>query len=217
MPSRLLKKFFKKNLYHQSPNKKALTSFYSRSLEAYEPSFRSVGWSRESTQQIRFMVLSLIADLQEASVLDCGCGTGDLFAYLSDNGFEGEYTGIDICKDMVQKARLLHPGIRVQTADIFSYQPTQTFDYILGSGLLSFRVDDPYAYVEAALKKMWSWTKQGLGVNFLSAKAQYLDRSKRFFYYEPDKILRISQKLSPFVELRHQYLANDFTVFIYKQ
>ena len=217
MRSRLLKQFFKKDLYTQTPNKKALKSFYGRTLAAYEPSFRSVGWSRASTQQVRFMVLSLIADLQEASVLDCGCGLGDFFAYLVEQGFKGHYQGIDICEDMVKQARLLHPGIDVAVSDIFRFNPDQKVDYVLGSGLLSFRVDDPYRYVEAALTKMWSWTDQALGVNFLSAKATGADKSKRFFYYEPEKILRIAQKISPFVELRHQYLLNDFTVFIYKQ
>ena len=216
MPFKLQKPWLKKASLKQSPKRKEIEAFYSQTLAKYNATYRGVAWSRESTQAIRFMVLSLVADLNNQRVLDLGCGTGDFFEYLQQENIDCDYLGLDLCKEMVKKAREKHPGIQVTSGDIFSWKPPSTFDYVFGSGLLSYRVDDPYTYVEQAMKRLFSWTDQALGLNFLSQYSPASDQSKRFMYYNPAKVLEIAQGLSPFVELRHQYLINDFTIFIYK-
>ena len=213
---KLQKPWLKKATLKKSPKLKEIEAFYSQSLAKYDATYRGVAWSRESTQAIRFMVFSLISDLNNQSVLDLGCGTGDYFEYLQQEGIDCDYLGLDLCANMVKKAREKHPGINVERGDIFNWEPKIQYDYVFGSGLLSYRVDDPYTYVEQAMKRLFSWSNQALALNFLSQYSPLSDQSKRFMYYDPAKILEIAQALSPFVELRHQYLINDFTVFIYK-
>ena len=87
MLSKLLRRVTKKASLTHSPKLNEIESFYSRTLERFDASYRGVGWSRKSTQEIRFMILSLIADIKDARILDMGCGTGDFFAYLVENGF----------------------------------------------------------------------------------------------------------------------------------
>lgn len=216
MLSKLLRRVTKKASLTHSPKLKEIESFYTRTLERFDASYRGVGWSRKSTQEIRFMILSLIADFKDARILDMGCGTGDFFAYLVENGFEGDYEGVDLCLSMIKKARTIHPGIVVNQGDIFSWKQEEPVDYVFGSGLLSYKVDQPYIYVAKAIEALFKMATQGIGLNFLSSFTSLSDRSSRFMYYKPEKILKIAQDFSPYVEFRHQYLMNDFTIFIYK-
>ncbi|NVL90353.1 MAG: hypothetical protein HWN69_05065, partial [Desulfobacterales bacterium] len=41
-----------------------------------------VGWGSEESQKCRFGVLCQLDDLSGKSVLDVGCGLGDLYGYL---------------------------------------------------------------------------------------------------------------------------------------
>lgn len=60
-------------------------------------------------------------------VLEVGCGTGDILAYLKpDYGL-----GIDISKNMVEIARYKHPNLNFKVADIKNLRFNDTFDYIL--------------------------------------------------------------------------------------
>lgn len=67
------------------------------------------------------------------NVLDCGCGTG-IFASC----FPGQsYTGIDISRDYIQRAREQHRGYRFQVMDASSLQfPSESFEAVIVSGVL---------------------------------------------------------------------------------
>jgi SAM-dependent methyltransferase len=45
-------------------------------------SVRALGWVSEASQTSRFEVVAQAADFNDSSVLDLGCGTGDLKAFL---------------------------------------------------------------------------------------------------------------------------------------
>jgi len=65
---------------------------------------QGLSWISDHTQKTRFKVLSEIGDLNNKSILDVGCGFGDLYQYLS-NRFHGFlYTGIDVTSLMIETA-----------------------------------------------------------------------------------------------------------------
>ena len=43
------------------------------------------------------------------SIVDIGCGYGDLFGYLRSIGWHGEYVGIDIVPELIEEARRRYP------------------------------------------------------------------------------------------------------------
>src|SRR3989339_2012946 len=51
----------------------------------------SLGWGKGGRQHLRFSVLAGIGIGKEDSVLDIGCGFGDLFGYLKSTGWKGRY------------------------------------------------------------------------------------------------------------------------------
>jgi SAM-dependent methyltransferase len=72
-----------------------------------------------------------------ASVLEIGCGSGDLLAALEP----GQGVGVDISTGMIAAARERHPGLRFEVAAGEDLELGETFDYIVLSDLLPY-VDD---------------------------------------------------------------------------
>ena len=52
------------------------------------------------------------------SILDVGCGYGDLFAFLRDRGWRGRYVGIDIVPALIEAGHSKYPGADLRVLDI---------------------------------------------------------------------------------------------------
>jgi 2-polyprenyl-3-methyl-5-hydroxy-6-metoxy-1,4-benzoquinol methylase len=93
-----------------------VSHFFNESLRQYGYDPQSLGWI-PGTQEARFRVLTAIGDLEGCSVLDVGCGFGDLYEYLCRNGVNVDYTGVDLSPDLLEIARQRHPDVRFISAD----------------------------------------------------------------------------------------------------
>ena len=65
---------------------------------------RSLGWVNAESQQLRFSILSKIANFDNCSVLDAGCGHADLCGYLKNIHPTCRYYGIDQIPEFILKA-----------------------------------------------------------------------------------------------------------------
>src|SRR3954462_15701666 len=64
----------------------------------------------QRTQRMRFEVFVRSHALQGRSLVDVGCGTGDLFEHPQRHSITCEYTGIDISDAMIGRARSRFPA-----------------------------------------------------------------------------------------------------------
>ncbi len=114
--------------------------FYYERLDKHGiESAQCVGWS-ELGQEKRFQALtSFIKDKNESySLLDVGCGVGDLSAYLKDNQYTNiAYTGIDILREMIEGAKRKYPRKIFLRGEFLSYKLLNNYDYVLCSGALN--------------------------------------------------------------------------------
>ena len=93
-----------------------------------EVGVRSLGWSNEHTQKIRFKVLMEISGLEITdSVLDVGCGAGSHSLYLQEKGFD--VTSIDISPNAI-KACELRGLKKAKVQDVMALE-NEKFDTIL--------------------------------------------------------------------------------------
>ncbi|CAM5786592.1 MULTISPECIES: class I SAM-dependent methyltransferase [Brevibacillus] len=68
------------------------------------------------------------------SVLDIGCGTGDLSHELASMG--AKPTGIDFSEEMIDAARKKYPHLPFYVADAHTYRTTETFDAVFSNAAL---------------------------------------------------------------------------------
>ena len=84
------------------------------------------------TFQPRYRIIAEVVE-PDATVLDIGCGEGLLLQYLSEvKGIVGY--GIDVSEEAVRLAQAR--GVQAEVADIFHWDATQDYDYIILSEVL---------------------------------------------------------------------------------
>lgn len=79
---------------------------------------------------------------QGASVLEIGCGTGNLLAALAPS----TGVGIDISPKALELARSEHPGLTFLVGDAEDLPTSQTFDYVVLSDLIGYLDDVQRAF-----------------------------------------------------------------------
>lgn len=199
------------------PQTKGIRDYYDSLVQKPLSDFQRVGWKSLVTQSVRFSVFYSMAPLEGCQILDAGCGTGAFYQFLSEQAIEVEYTGIDISPKMIAEAKRLNPAITACERDMFDPEFSTKYDYVFASGVFSLRQDDTEELAQSGLIKLFQLSHLGCGVNFLSDLAPEEEKDeKRFYYFNPTKILDFCFTLTPYVELRHNYLANDFTVFLWR-
>ncbi len=173
----------------------------------------ALGWKRPEGQLARFKVLSGIGDLDHHSVLDAGCGHGDLREYLGAIYPHLRYHGVEQIPAILQEAidRYSHlPGTFFYEGD-FSASELPMVDYILACGSLSYRNSDPL-FVLKTIQKLFSNCRLGLGFNLLRRIEPPQGLLEAF---NPVFIMEFCRKLTDKVTLIEEYYEDDYTVFLY--
>jgi SAM-dependent methyltransferase len=164
------------------------------------------GWA-ESDKYDNFQKLIEIADrtrhpLKGASVLDVGCGTGDLVSFLQEHGI-GEYLGIDIVKASIDIAYQKHPRQVFDRADFLKIELEHKYDFVFASGTLAAILDtDNYAVMEAFIEKMWASARVGVAFNFLTPKYEG-QTDDTLFLYDLDRVLASCGKVASGAKIEH--------------
>lgn len=180
----------------------------------YDP--KSLGWGEKDRAGLRFEILLSLWDFTGATVLDFGCGFGDLNQYAGKTGRAfGRYIGVDINPDFIAMAKERNPGATFFCGDIFELDPGDlACDYVLTSGVFNHKYADNYGFVLQCLEKFNSLTSKGFSSNFLSDKVAY--ELEYTFHSNPGRILEMAYAFSNNVVLRNDYMPFEFTVFVNK-
>lgn len=151
-------------------------------------------------------------ELNDCSILDIGCGTGDLLAYLISNNIQCDYTGIDQIKEFITLAGDKYKNQNntsfllgdFWTADLGKY------DYVLASGALSYRNVDPN-FIFKMIAHLFSLSKKALAFNLLEKTDL---KNGGLVAYNKNEILGFCKKLSSNVILKDDYLEGDFRILM---
>lgn len=113
---------------------------------AYRWNYCARGYHQALTQIYRHLVPV------DASILELGCGTGDLLAALGPR----RGVGVDLAPEMVRLARARHSGLEFHVADAAAWDSDEQFDIIICSDLLNDMWD-----VQRLLNRMRAWCHPG--------------------------------------------------------
>lgn len=195
---------------------KDITRYFEKQLKKYGNSPRAVGWINEKTQGMRFKVLSEIANLEHQRILDVGCGLGHFYGYLKKKVAHFDYLGVDISYRMIATAKIIYPDAKFEVMDIMKKNPAGSFDYIFSSGIDNYETGHNDVFICQIMKRMFKFAEKGVSINMLSTLFSSSSSDGLVHYFDPIYILKYCSRVTSWVVLRHDYLNNDFTVYLYK-
>jgi SAM-dependent methyltransferase len=176
-----------------------------------------VGYNSTAEQNFLFQNLIMGLDPTAFTVLDIGCGRGDFYGYLTeiyDHIFG--YTGIDHNPIMAELAKQKY-DLDIQTG-AFETIELSSYDWVVAAGYFTQRkCDNKDADLEklfADVDKMYNVANHAVTFNLLSPINNKIHEG--FFYVHPGLIMDMLLEKYQFVNIRHNYSKDIYTVTIYK-
>lgn len=153
------------------------------------------GWGSKESQLSRYAAICKCLPTRELSILDVGCGTGDLLEYIRDKNLPYIYTGFDLIPEMVEYAKRRHENETFFIGDVYKQNVNdQSVDFIVASGLLQYTAPQSNNLLGMIVKYLFDVSKAGVVINFLSALRDSDFKADGELYLDPaDMVNLISQ------------------------
>jgi SAM-dependent methyltransferase len=206
--------------------KDKILSYYKPFINHYKPEdTRYVSWRTQSNQYLRFFQLVDNIDFNFSSILDVGCGVGDLWEYLNQNHFNlKEYKGIDILDKMIEGAKLKYPYIKdkFECIDVFDY--FKKYDYVVAGGAITTRLfeddEEQKSFGFNFIDKLNTLSEKGFVFNFLTDFTDERMKADDLFYYSPELMYTYCKMNYKNVKVLSDYgdglNEDDCTIIVYK-
>jgi SAM-dependent methyltransferase len=207
-------------------------AYYEDLLARHGANHNALDWNSHESQKLRYQILKEIfiygKKASNISILDVGCGFGDLYGFLKAERLVSRhrirYTGYDISARLLEVAGKRYPDARFELKDILEERCLSNFDYVFCSGVFNIRTMDfenHMEHVKSMLLRLYDLANCGVAVNFLSEGALPISdpedlNSGRYFYFRPEEILSFCRFICGRFILRHDYHLGDFTVYLLK-
>ncbi len=198
-----------------------VNQYYSKKILDNGTTPEGVDWNSAESQELRFDILSnVIADKDNFSLLDYGCGFGSMYDYFKEKYHQFHFTGLDISEEMIRAAVNRNQDDKnsnwVTALDI-----KEKFDYAIASGIFNVKLDNSDKewenYILDTIDKISSHSKKGFSFNILT---KYSDKEfmKDYLYYADPLFLfdYCKRNFSRNVALLHDYNLYEFTIIIRK-
>ncbi|MCI4668288.1 MAG: class I SAM-dependent methyltransferase [Bacteroidia bacterium] len=200
---------------HELKDRATILAFHKDRIEEFgADNSRALGWTSQKAQQDRFEALSQIGELNNSSILDVGCGHGDLNIFLRKKYPEFNYTGMDHMPEILDVALQKNKGIPDTTFLLANFWQAELprADYVLASAALSYRHSDSN-FLPKMIKKMFLSCQKAFGFTLLS-KLEYEGSLLRTHVAE--NVFALCKDLTQNVELKQDYREDDFAIFMKK-
>jgi cyclopropane fatty-acyl-phospholipid synthase-like methyltransferase len=192
-------------------NREKQRKIYQKLTQKYADNHKSLHWSSEEVQFKRYEIL--IKDevvTQNKSLLDIGCGKGDVLHYLDMLAYCGAYTGLDLVDELLELAKNKFSNqAHFSNKDFLSKEFNSKYDVIIASGLFAF---GNQALFENIIRKAYLLCNDYVAFNLFDAI-----NTNHFFSIKHNDVMKFLKCLEvKRIETKSGYLKGDRTYFLYK-
>ena len=200
-------------------------SRYSNRFKEMQHSIRTLGWGSKEQQEFRFAEVLKRLDAKGKSILDIGCGFGDLFNFMKSCSFDfDKYIGWDITPDFIENPLITDKSVELKVWNIAEEQPSTTVaDIGIMLGLLNWNwknEEKNYDYSMKVIRNAFEAVNDVLVIDFLSTNYDpNYSLEDIVFYHNPSMIINKALEITPNVELVHSYEPipqKEFLLYLYK-
>ncbi len=203
---------------------KDILKYYEGLFGEYGIDERSLGWTKNK-QNIRFReIMKHVLEKNNGTpitLLDLGCGFGDLKTYIDERKHAVDYFGLDIMPEFIEIAKKNHESVdqNFYLGEFLEWGKNRKWDWIVESGFFGHKLyqteEETYEYIRRVMKKALDLCSVGICFDFLSDKVDYRT-SENDFHASPEKILEIAYSFSRNVMLDNSVMPFEFNITIWK-
>lgn len=155
--------------------------------------------------------------LEDDSLLDVGCGYGDLYRFLKSNGYKGKYSGVDLVPGLIKEAQKLEPSVEFRVCDLQNEDVLERYDWASACGVFTGaeREVDFKEHLESMIFNMWSVVDKGLMFNLLSPLADYTHQLHTRLAF--GDVIQIVNKFTNRFTFRHDYMPYEYSFALLKE
>ena len=161
-------------------------------------------------------MLRNISKLENFSIIDVGCGFGDLYDFLEKNGYDViSYLGIDINDNFIEECKNKYSN-SIQFIESDSIPKENSADIVFACGIFNAKIDeqDNYDYIKESLESFLTSANKYVIVDFLSPFVDY--KQELSFHPDLDLLIPIIKELGYPFEVIFNYLPYEFSIKINK-
>ncbi len=191
-------------------NQLAINNEKYRNLQAKDSPSGRAGYDDITRQYLRFSEIKhFIGDLS-GSILDVGCGNAEFMQFLNMTGFEGDYTGLDVSKELLGEAASRFPTRTFLSTDILALEHEQ-FDYVIASGIFNYDYGQSMELIRSIILKMYALGRRKAIFNGVCYQGTRRDVGT-FYIDQWDLCKWLERDVGCKVEVRNCFINYNFTV-----
>jgi SAM-dependent methyltransferase len=191
-----------------------LSEDYEESLEKYGASPKALLWWDYRSMAIRFRELVNDLDIDSKTILDAGCGMGDLLPYLYTKSTSFSYLGVDKNKGFIEIAKKRYEGHDFKVADPFD-KKVGNFDIVISSGVMNGNYKGWLEERKRMIKMLYGHCQKALAFN-MAGGLRPIPNDSLIAYADAKEVYEYCTTLSERVILRAHYLNKDFTIIMFR-
>lgn len=191
------------------------THNYLRAFSEHGESPKSLKWISYKSVAKRYRQLVRDLNFENKTILDAGCGMGDLLPFIYAKSSNFDYLGVDIIPEFIDIAKKRYEGNAFKVADVFGKDFNQKFDVIVSSGIMNHNISDWLEVRKKMIVKLFDLANEVLAFNMAGA-LNPIPSDQKIAYANAKEILDFCATLTPKLILKTHYHPKDFTVVMFK-
>lgn len=188
---------------------------YDKSLEMYGAGPKALLWWDYRSMAIRFKELVKDIPIEGKTVMDAGCGLGDLLPYLYAKSVNFHYVGYDKKPEFIEEAKRHYEGHDFRVGDPLNHR-LGLYDIVISSGVMNGNVKNWVKKRQKMIANLFDQTGEVLAFNMAGGLRPIPDDSL-IAYADANEIYEYCKTLTKHVELNTAYLDKDFTIVMFKK
>ena len=179
-----------------------------------------VGYSNINEQILTYNSALTFFNVNQ-SVLDVGCGRGDLFAYIKeqyeDVFLDSNYYGIDNNEIVLNAGKEKYNIDNIHLQDFTTFKTNNKYNWVVACNYFLDPLDDQYTRLFKSVDKMYNICNFAVAFNVITNQADVQeDQIASYSIYDAGKILNHLLTTYKKVIVRADYLLGDTMFYVFK-
>jgi len=155
------------------------------------------------------------------SILDIGCGRGDLFAFIKEQHedvfLDSNYYGIDRNEIVINAGKQKYNIDNIHLQDFNSFKSDKKYNWICALNYFNDPVEDSYKVLYKTIDRMFNLSSDAIVFNVITNQADIQqDQITSYSIYDAGQILNHLTNVYKKVIVRADYLLGDTMFYVFK-